>query len=98
MRGRKGKDDRRRQVSLTALKTMITPSIALNLIAWSVCLCERWTVAEHGDGWMCARSPMSCRYAAQSSTAIKRVKGLDAKTEEQGPVSFGRRGLNRTLC
>ena len=70
---------------------MITPSVALNLIAWTVCVCvcvcdvrERWSVAERGDGWMCAHSPMSCRYAAQSSIAIKRVEGLDAKTGGAG--------------
>lgn len=67
---------------------MITLSIALNLIAWSVCVClsERWSVAERGDGWMCARSPMSCRYAAQSSTAIKGVKAWMLRAEEQGPA------------
>lgn len=55
---------------------------------------ERWTVAEHVDGWMCACSPMSRRYAAQSSTAIKRAKAWMLIPEEQGPESFGRQVLN----
>lgn len=59
-----------------------------------VCVCERWTVAEHVDGWMCACSPMSRRYAAQSSTAIKRAKAWMLRPEEQGPESFGRQVLN----
>lgn len=88
---RKGRDDHWRRVSLT-----ITPSAALNLIAPSACVRarERWTVAEHVDGWMCACSPMSRRYAAQSSTAIKRAKAWMLRPEEQGPESFGRQVLN----
>lgn len=55
---------------------------------WRVCASSRAWRSALTDG--CApTAPLSCRYAAQSSTAIKQVKAWMPRAEEQGPESLG---------